>query len=80
MNKWFDKNLANYAKSALLEAQKRIDQVLDIKEDEITAKFKLDNPTSVVDNKAPSDSELTKNKSQTDLHKQQNNLEASASL
>jgi hypothetical protein len=36
MNKWFDKtNLASYAKTALLQAQKKIDQVLDIKEDEI---------------------------------------------
>ena len=38
MSKWFEsKNLANYAKTALLQAQKRIDQVLDIKEDEILA-------------------------------------------
>ena len=39
MNKWFEsKNIANYAKTALLQAQKKIDQVLDIKEDEILAK------------------------------------------
>ena len=38
MSKWFEsKNLANYAKTALLEAQKRIDQVLDIKEEDILA-------------------------------------------
>ena len=38
MNKWFEsKNIANYAKTALLQAQKKIDQVLDIKEDEILA-------------------------------------------
>ena len=36
MSKWFDKtNLASYAKTALLQAQKKIDQVLDIKEDDI---------------------------------------------
>ena len=38
MSKWFESaNLASYAKTALLQAQKRIDQVLDIKEDEILA-------------------------------------------
>jgi hypothetical protein len=36
MNKWFEsKNIASYAKTALLQAQKTIDQVLDIKEEEI---------------------------------------------
>lgn len=36
MSKWFESgNLANYAKTALLQAQKRIDQVLDIKEEDI---------------------------------------------
>lgn len=36
MSKWFEsKNLANYAKTALLQAQKQIDKVLDIKEEEI---------------------------------------------
>ena len=36
MSKWFDKaNFASYAKTALLQAQKKIDQVLDIKEDDI---------------------------------------------
>lgn len=36
MNKWFETtNFANYAKTALKEAQKRIDQVLDIKEEDI---------------------------------------------
>lgn len=40
MNKWFEsKNIANYAKTALLQAQKKIDQVLDIKEDEIIGKI-----------------------------------------
>lgn len=39
MSKWFEsKNLANYAKTALLQAQKQIDKVLDIKEEEILAK------------------------------------------
>ena len=38
MNKWFEsKNLANYAKTAFLQAQKKIDQVLDIKEEEIVS-------------------------------------------
>ena len=41
MNKWFDKtNLASYAKTALLQAQKKIDQVLDIKEDDILLSLK----------------------------------------
>ena len=35
MSKWFESNFASYAKTALLEAQKRIDSVLDIKEEEI---------------------------------------------
>lgn len=36
MNKWFEtNNLASYAKTALAQAQKKIDQVLDIKEEEI---------------------------------------------
>ncbi|CAF0737533.1 unnamed protein product [Brachionus calyciflorus] len=38
MNRWFEaKNLSNYAKSALVQAQKKIDQVLDIKEEDIIA-------------------------------------------
>ena len=42
MNKWFEsKNIANYAKTALLQAQKKIDQVLDIKEDDIIASSSL---------------------------------------
>ena len=40
MSKWFESaNLANYAKTALLQAQKQIDKVLDIKEDEIIGKI-----------------------------------------
>jgi hypothetical protein len=38
MNKWFESNnLASYAKTALIEAQKRIDKVLDINEAEAMA-------------------------------------------
>jgi len=38
MNKWFEsKSFASYAKTALMQAQKTIDQVLDIKEEEIAA-------------------------------------------
>jgi hypothetical protein len=38
MNKWFESNnLASYAKTALAQAQKKIDQVLDIKEEDIVA-------------------------------------------
>lgn len=36
MNKWFEtKNFSNYAKTALIQAQKKIDKVLDIKEEDI---------------------------------------------
>jgi hypothetical protein len=38
MNKWFEsKSFASYAKTALMQAQKTIDQVLDIKEEETVA-------------------------------------------
>jgi hypothetical protein len=54
MNKWFEsKNIANYAKTALLQAQKRIDQVLDIKEDEILGNTRTtENTESIEDQKA----------------------------
>jgi hypothetical protein len=71
MNKWFDKNLANYAKSALLEAQKRIDQVLDIKEDEIISKFKLPaTESSATVDVVSSASALVTGPSQSDMSKQ----------
>ena len=66
MNKWFEsKNLANYAKTALLQAQKKIDQVLDIKEDEIIANT-LPNDTPSV-NLGEQTSQLKKSSSNSSL-------------
>jgi hypothetical protein len=47
MNKWFEsKNFANYAKTALIQAQKKIDQVLDIKEEDIVGQTTTHNVPS----------------------------------
>ena len=73
MNKWFEsKNIANYAKTALLQAQKKIDQVLDIKEDEIIAASNYSSSSSpVIDTSANVEhaegSKLTKSASNTSL-------------
>ncbi|RNA32793.1 TATA element modulatory factor isoform X1, partial [Brachionus plicatilis] len=57
MNRWFEaKNFGNYAKTALIQAQKKIDQVLDIKEDEILSQSG-ENSKSVSDVLPPSQSQ-----------------------
>jgi trimeric autotransporter adhesin len=81
MNKWFEsKNIANYAKTALLQAQKKIDQVLDIKEDEIIG---ISRTTS---NNIPSSSSNTQDELQQDsistpsrLHKSPSNSSIASS-
>ena len=48
MNKWFDsKNISGFAKTALSQAQKRIDQVLDIKEEDILNSAQQSNRNSI---------------------------------
>ena len=55
---WFDsKKLQTYAKSTLLQAQKQIDKVLDIKEEEILNNQNNNVPVPVITNELPQDSD-----------------------
>lgn len=55
---WFDsKKLQTYAKSTLLQAQKQIDKVLDIKEDEILAQSSTTLTKPALESKASDKSE-----------------------